>query len=85
MSTITREECVNSLNDFFRSHSPNKAIILLKYYLEDKDEKAIPAIMQLVSQNSALLDACILKVIRELETKYSLIELSKDNNPILVY
>ena len=85
MSTTSKEECITSINEFLVSHSFESAMKLLTNYLEDQDEKAIAQVLSLVNQNPSMLNLAMPKVLKELEIRYSLNEVSKNNNPILVY
>ena len=85
MSTTTREECITTINEFLRTHSYQSALIMLNHYLEEKDDNYRAQTMQIIQQNPDMLNICMPKVLKELEIKNSLIEVSKNNQPILVY
>lgn len=85
MSTTTRKECINTINEFLKSPNFQNSRKLLDYYLEDKDEQTIVTVNQLINQNPDMIRLAIPNILKELGIRYSLNELTKNNNLISVF
>ena len=86
MNTITKEQCRDTINEFFSTHSLNAAQKIIDYYLELMEDKDLATnIKNYINANYSVINLYISKAIVDLETRFSLIEITKNNNPILVY
>ena len=81
----SREECVKTLNKFYRTQDLNVAVILLEYLCDVKETSKKKQVMEVVGTNPPLLGSLMPNIVRELEIAFILNKVTDKNNNLILF